>query len=78
MLSAAEQDKSKERTSLPGGCVESDWVSEVVERFECVGLALTARGKACVEFVREVGGAGAEGFLRVTTILTGRKKRECC
>lgn len=48
-------------------------MSEVVES---VGLALTARGNACVEVVRDVGGAGAEGFLRVTTILASRKKKD--
>lgn len=65
------------RTSFPEDWGRSERVSEV-DRFECVGLALTARGKACVEFVREVGGAGAEGFLRVTTILVGRKRKRRC
>lgn len=52
---------------------ESERLSEVVERFDWSSLGLTVRGSACVEEVREVGGAGAEGFLRVTTMLAGRR-----
>lgn len=66
MMRRNESIKNKKLTALFCAGVK---LEEIAPRFECDSFAPTARGKACVECVREVGGAGAEGVLRAATII---------